>query len=121
MVRSNIRKSIKIFAQEAFFRAYARERGLTLEDPLMFAATHADANLPFSPERVITGTWPDGVKGSLLILGDGSKRSDQVALVTDAPGMTASTGLESSAPGLSAANLDAYVEDLATKPAAAAA
>jgi hypothetical protein len=111
---------------EAFFRGYARSRHLQVIDPLQFAATHADARLPFEPDWVFTGTLPGGSSDAALALrGDGMKRSDQIAVIAGPTGPVAATELTATAPGLSAANLDTYSaaleKQLAGEPATAAA
>jgi hypothetical protein len=111
--RSAVRGDGAKFANEAFFRGYAKSRGLTLEEPLHFMATHADAKLPFKPDRVMTGPLPGGGEGSFVVSGDGSKRSDRVAVVGGPAGPLAESELEAEAPGLSTKDLDTYLEQLA--------
>jgi len=101
------------YANEAFYRGYARSRGLTLEEPLRFAATHADAKLPFKPDRVMTGPLPGGGEGSLVLSGDGTKRADRIAVVGGPAGPVAESELEAEAPGLSVKDLDTYLGQLA--------
>jgi hypothetical protein len=101
-----------LLSVEAFWREYAKARELTSEDPAVFAATHAKAELPGSPTRVLTGAF-DGVSGSLMVTGDGLKRGDSIALVGGLSGPTASTDFDVSAPGPSAKALDAYAAKLA--------
>jgi hypothetical protein len=113
LYRGAIKSGGTKYANEAFFRGYARSRGLTLEEPLRFAATHADAKLPFKPDRVMTGPLPGGGEGSLVISGDGSKRSDRIAVVGGPAGPLAESELEAEAPGLSTKDLDTYLEQLA--------
>jgi hypothetical protein len=116
--RSRIRKNSVRYAAEAFYRAYARDRELRLEEPLAFAAAHAEAELPFRPDRVFTGTLPGGTQGSLIVSGDGSKRSDRIAVVAGANGPIAVAELESDKPVLSTEDLDVYAELLAGELAA---
>lgn len=56
-----------------------------------------------------------------MLTGDGRERGQQIALVRGVRGPTAATELNVSAPGISTAALDAYVEtlvlDLETAPA----
>ena len=111
--RSRVRKSSQKYAAEAFFRAYAKRRELTLEEPLRFAATHAEAKLPFKPDRVFTGMLPGGVNGSLVLVGDGSKRADRIAVVAGPQGPVAESELQAEPQGLSAKDLDTYLEQLA--------
>jgi hypothetical protein len=113
MFRSRVRKNGKKYAEEAFYRAYAGRHGLRLEEPLRFAASHAEAKLPFRPDRVMMGSLPGGGEGALVLSGDGSKRSDRVAVVAGPRGPVAEAALESEAPGLSAKDLDVYFEQLA--------
>lgn len=123
--RSRIGKSAAKYAEEAFYRAYAAERELSLEEPLRFMATHAEAKLPFKPDRVLSGPLPGGANGALAIAGDGSKRADRVAVVAGPRGPVAEAELQAEAPALSAQTLDGYrerlsrelAEDLATRPA----
>ena len=107
-MRSHIRKQSRVYAEEAFFRAYARDRELTLEDPLSFAAAHAEADLPFKPERVLSG----GANGDLALTGKGLTRGDEIALVAGPRGPVASAALEVAPPGIRARDLDAYGERL---------
>jgi hypothetical protein len=122
--RRRVRAGAEKFAAEAFYRAYAGERELTLVEPLHFAATHAEAKLPFKPDRVLSGPLPGGAGGSLALAGDGSKRADRIAVVAGPKGPIAEAELQAEAPGISAKLLDAYrerlaqelAEDLATRP-----
>ena len=111
--RSKLRSRGRKYAEEAFFRGYARSRGLTLEEPLRFLATHSDAKLPFKPDRVMSGPLPGGGEASLALVGDGSKRKDRIAVVGGPAGPLAESELEAEAPGLSAKDLDTYLEQLA--------
>lgn len=123
--RSRIGQSTAKYAEEAFYRAYAAERELTLEEPLKFAATHAEAKLAFKPDRVLSGPLPGGAVGALAVAGDGSKRADRIAVIAGPRGPVAEAELQAEAPGLSAKTLDGYRErlaaevreDLATRPA----
>lgn len=112
LYRSAIKSGGVKYANEAFFRGYAHSRGLTLEEPLRFAATHADAKLPFKADRVMTGPLPGGGEGSLVLSGDGTKRADRIAVVGGPAGPVAESELEAEAPGLSAKDLDTYLEQL---------
>lgn len=112
LFRSAIKGGGEKWAAEAFFRGFAKSHGMALEEPLHFAATHADAKLPFKPDRVMTGPLPGGGEGSLVIYGDGSKRKDRVAVVGGPSGPVAESELESEAPGLSTRDLDTYLEQL---------
>ncbi len=112
VLRSQINGTAKQLAAEGFWQQYAKARGLTFEDPGSFAATHAKAELPGNPVRVMTGTF-DGIPGSLLVTGDGLKRGDSIALVAGESGPTATADFDVSAPGPSAAALDQYAADLA--------
>jgi hypothetical protein len=111
--RNRVRDWSKKYAEEAFYRAYAESHGLKLEEPLHFAATHAEAKLPFKPDRVMSGPLPGGGEGSLVLCGDGSKRSDRIAVVLGPRGPLAEAGLEAEAPGLSTKDLDTFFEQLA--------
>jgi hypothetical protein len=111
--RSKVKSDGNKYAEEAFFRGYAEQRGLKLEEPLHFAASHAEAKLPFKPDRVMSGPLPGGGEGSLVLCGDGSKRSDRIAVVLGPKGPVAEAGLESEAPGLSTKDLDTFFEQLA--------
>lgn len=111
--RSGVKSNSRKYAEEAFYRAYARDRHLKLEEPLHFAATHAEAKIPFKPDRVMSGPLPGDGEGSLVLCGDGSKRSDRIAVVLGPKGPVAEAGLESEAPGLSAKDLDTFFEQLA--------
>ena len=114
VLRSQINGTSRSLAVEGFWREYARTRGLRSEDPSSFAATHAKADLPGAPKRVLSGPL-GGLEGSLLITGDGMKRGDSIALVAGPAGPVASAELELSAPGASAKALDSYVERLAAE------
>lgn len=124
--RSRVRGAAAKYAEEAFYRAYAAKRELALEEPLRFAATHAEAKLPFKPDRVLSGPLPGATGGSLALCGDGSKRADRIAIVAGPKGPVAEAELQAEAPGISAQLLDSYVErlakelaeDLATRPSA---
>ena len=111
-LRRVVRGRSEKYAAEAFYRAYAADRNLTLEPPLHFAATHAEAKLPFKPDRVFTGTLPGGLEGSLALSGDGSKRSDQIAMVAGPRGPYATEELQAEAGGITAKLLDGYVQKL---------
>lgn len=119
--RSRVRKNGRKYAEEAFYRAYAEGRGLRLEEPLRFAAANAEAKLPFKPDRVLAGPLPGGGDGALVLSGDGSKRSDRIAVVAGPRGPVAEAALESEAPGLSSKDLDVYFEQLAGEAREAAA
>lgn len=110
----------KAAAQGAFYRRYADSHELRGVEPLRFAAEHADAGLPGKPQRVFEGSF-GGKPGHLMLTGDGRERGQQIALVRGVRGPTAATELNVSAPGISTAALDAYVEtlvlDLETAPA----
>ncbi|HET7122280.1 MAG TPA: hypothetical protein VFI17_13640 [Solirubrobacterales bacterium] len=112
-IRSKVKSASKKYAEEDFFRSYAEKRGLSLEEPLHFAAAHAEAKIPFKPDRVMSGPLPGGGAGSLVLCGDGSKRSDRIAVVLGPKGPLAEAGLESEAPGLSTKDLDTFFEQLA--------
>jgi hypothetical protein len=111
--RKRVRVNSAKYAAEAFFRAYAKDRELTLEEPLKFSATHAEAKLPFKPDRVFSGMLPGGINGSLVLIGDGSKRADRIAVVGGPKGPVAEAGLEAEPQGLTAKDLDTYLEQLA--------
>ncbi|HXF32770.1 MAG TPA: hypothetical protein VN522_14755 [Solirubrobacterales bacterium] len=111
--RKDLRESGRKYAAEAFWRSYAEKRGMRLEEPLRFAATHADAKLPFRPDRVLTGPLPGGGEGSFCVYGDGSKRADRVAVVAGPAGPVAESELEAEPQGLTTKDLDTYLEQLA--------
>src|SRR6185437_12702721 len=111
--RKDVRESGRKYAAEAFFRGYAKARGMKLEEPLRFAATHADAKLPFRPDRVMAGPLPGGGEGCFCVYGDGSKRADRVAVVAGPAGPVAESELEAEPQGLTAKDLDTYLEQLA--------
>jgi hypothetical protein len=108
--RKEVRQTAQGSAAEAFYRAYAKSHGLKLEEPLHFAATHAEAKLPWKPDRVLAGSLRGHAEAALCILGDGSKRSDRVALVAGPAGPVAESELEAGPKGLSAKDLDTYLE-----------
>jgi hypothetical protein len=111
--RKDLRSSTRKYAVETFWRSYAKSRGLKLEEPLRFAATHAEAKLPFRPDRVLAGPLPGGGEGCFCILGDGSKRADRVAVVAGPAGPVAESELEAEPQGLTTKDLDTYLEQLA--------
>jgi hypothetical protein len=113
-LRSQISGRTATLAQEAFWAEYARSRKLRVEDPLSFAATHAKAELPGTPIRVMSGAI-GGVDGALMVTGEGFKRGDSIALVAGEQGPTASADFEISAPGASVAALDSYAARLAAE------
>ena len=124
--RSRVRNESRRYGAEAFFRAYAADRELALDEPLGFLATHAEAKLSFKPDRVFSGILPGGASGSLAVIGDGTKRANRIAVIAGPRGPVAEEEVLAEAPGLSAATLDEYAqrlgaevaEDLATRPAA---
>lgn len=118
--RKDVRESGRKYAAEAFYRGYAAARGMRLEEPLRFAATHADAKLPFRPDRVMAGPLPGGGEGSFCVHGDGSKRTDRVAVVMGPAGPVAESELEAEPQGLTAKDLDTYLEQLAGEDRASA-
>lgn len=118
--RKDVRKSGGKYATEAFFRGYAEARGMHLEEPLRFAATHADAKLPFRPDRVMAGPLPGGGEGCFCVYGDGSTRSDRVAVVMGPAGPVAESELEAEPQGLTAKDLDTYLKQLAGEDRAGA-
>lgn len=61
----------------------------------------------------MSGPLPGGGEGSLALCGDGSKRSDRIAVVLGPKGPVAEAGLESEPPGLSTKDLDTFFEQLA--------
>jgi hypothetical protein len=112
-LRWRVKDQVGILDPQAFFRGYARSRHLQVVDPLQFAATHAEAKLPFEPEWVFTGSLPGGTGDAALMLkGDGTKREDQIAVVAGTSGPVASSELQGTAPGLSLTDLDSYSERL---------
>ncbi len=117
--RKDVRESGKKYAAEAFWRDYAKSRGMKLEEPLRFAATHADAKLGWKPDRVLAGPLPGGGEGCFCVLGDGSKRADRVAVVAGPAGPVAESELEAEPQGLTTKDLDTYLEQLAGEDRAA--
>jgi hypothetical protein len=111
--RKDLRDWSRKYSVEAFWRSYAEARGMRLEEPLRFAATHAEAKLPFRPDRVLAGPLPGGGEGCFCIYGDGSKRADRVAVVTGPAGPVAESELEAEPQGLTTKDLDTYLEQLA--------
>jgi hypothetical protein len=111
--RRAVREGSSKYAAEAFWRDYASRRHLKLEEPLHFAATHAEAKLPFRPDRVLAGPLPGGGEGCFCVYGDGSKRADRVAVVAGPAGPVAESELEAEPQGLTAKDLDTYLEQLA--------
>jgi hypothetical protein len=112
VLRGQINGLSEKLSTQGFWREYIRSHQLTEEDPTTFAATHAKANLPGAPVRVLSGML-GGVNGSLMLTGDGDKRGDVIALVGGETGPVASAAFDVSAPGPSTAALDSYVEKLA--------
>ncbi len=113
----------KTAAAEAFWQGYEREHELSEVDPLGFSAQHAQAGLPGKPIRVLEGMF-GGLRGFLMLTGDGRERGDEIALVRGPKGPTAVAELNVSAPGISGPALDEHVAtlllDLETQPAPAA-
>jgi hypothetical protein len=118
-IRYVLRDFSSWYANEAFFRGYARDRHLELAGPLGFAAAHAEANLPFDPERVFSGDLPGGAHGALVLCGDGTSRESKIAIVTGPKGPVASSELRASASGLSAKDLDDFSARLSSELAGA--
>ena len=98
VLRRQINGTSEKLAVEGFWQQYANARGLRFEDPAEFAATHAKAELPGKPVRVMTGSF-DGIPGSLLVTGDGFTRGDSIALVAGPMGPTATAEFDVSASG----------------------
>jgi hypothetical protein len=122
-LRWRVRDQAKLLDPEAFFRGYARSRHLEVVDPLQFAATHAEAKLPFKPDWVFSGALPGGTgEAALAFKGDGTTREDAIAVVAGPTGPIAFAELTATAPGLSVANLDEYSgalsKQLVAQPAA---
>ena len=122
-LRSRINNDARAAAEQAFYLEYAKARGLRLLEPLAFAAEHAEAGLPGTPVRVLSGIFngPENtVDGALLLTGGGMQRGESAALVAGRRGPTATVELEPSAPGISADYLDQLTAtlllDLATAP-----
>jgi hypothetical protein len=117
--RSRTKNVGKRASEDAFYAEYAKARGLREVEPLRFAAEHAEANLPGKPVRVFAGAF-GGVPGHLMLTGDGRERDQEIALVRGPRGPVAKTELNVSAPGVSVAALDGFVEtlvlDLETAP-----
>jgi hypothetical protein len=86
---------------------------MKLEEPLHFAATHADAKLPFRPDRVLAGPLPGGGEGCFCVYGDGSKRADRVAVVAGPAGPVTESELEAEPQGLTTKDLDTFLNQLA--------
>lgn len=114
VLRSQVNGLSAELASRGFWREYMRTHGLTEEDPAVFAATHAKADLPGAPKRVLRGTF-GGLEATLMLTGDGDKRGDVIALVASETGPTASAAFDVSAPGPSTAVLDGYAERLAAE------
>ena len=119
--RGNVRDNSTKYAEEAFYRAYAADRRLKLGEPLKFAATHAEAKLPFKPDRVFSGELPGGLEAALALSGDGSKRDDRIAVVAGPAGPVAEAELRADPPPVSAKTLDSYAERLSAELKAATA
>jgi hypothetical protein len=117
--RKDLRESSSKYSSEAFWRSYAKARGMKLEEPLHFAATHAEAKLAFRPDRVLAGPLPGGGEGCFCVYGDGSKRADRVAVVAGPSGPVAESELEAEPQGLTTKDLDTYLEQLAGEDRAA--
>jgi hypothetical protein len=117
--RHQVRSATDALSKEAFWAEYARSHGLRAEDPLGFAATHAKAELPGTPVRVMSGRF-GSIEGALMTTGEGFKRGDSIALVAGENGPVASADFEVSAPGVSAAALDSYAARLAAELGSAA-
>ncbi|MBS1844590.1 MAG: hypothetical protein JST53_09265, partial [Actinobacteria bacterium] len=111
--RKDLRTSGRKYAAEAFWRDYADKRHMKLEEPLHFAATHAEAKLPFRPDRVMSGPLPGGGEGAFCVYGDGSKREDRVAVLAGPAGPIAEAELEAEPQGLTTSDLDTYLDQLA--------
>jgi hypothetical protein len=113
----------KTSAEEAFWLGFAKSHDLKPVEPLRFSAEYAEAGLPGKPVRVFEGLF-GGTAGHLMTTGDGRERGQQIALIRGPHGPTATTELNVSAPGISTAALDGFIEtlllDLETAPAQAA-
>jgi hypothetical protein len=116
------RSKAKELDRAAFYRGYARSRRLDVEDPLQFAATHAEARLPFEAEWVLSGDLPGGKAGAALaVKGDGKKSKDRIAIVAGPTGPFAWSQLAANPPGLSLRDVDYYVGWLSKQLTAGAA
>ena len=106
-----IQNEVKDLDRTAFYRGFARSRGLEMEDPLRFAATHAEAKVPFEPDWVLSGDLPGGTNAALAVKGDGSGRKDRIAIVAGNAGPFVWSQLATKAGSrtLSLADLDYYV------------
>ena len=117
--RSKTTSIAKRASEQAFYEGYERANDLHEVDPLKFAAEHAEAGLPGKPVRVMEGLF-GGTQGYLMLTGDGRERGEQIALVRGPKGPIAVTELNVSAPGVSTAALDGFVQtlllDLETQP-----
>jgi hypothetical protein len=108
---ARIQREAKGLDQAAFYRGFARSRGLAMEDPLRFAATHAEAKVPFEPDWVLSGDFSGGRSAALAVKGDGSGRKGRIALVAGPTGPFAWSQLAAKArKKLSIADLDYYVD-----------
>lgn len=109
---ARIRQQAKELDRTAFYRGFARSRGLEMEDPLRFAATHAEAKVPFEPNWVLAGDLPGGGSGALAVKGDGSGRKDRIAVVAgpDGPFAWSQLATKTGSKTLSLADLDLYVD-----------
>jgi hypothetical protein len=112
VLRSRINGITDKLSTKGFWNEYIRTHHLTEEEPTTFAATHAKANLPGAPTRVLTGAF-GGIDSSLMFTGDGNKRGDVIALVAGETGPVAAAPFDVSAPGISTTALDSYVTRLA--------
>ena len=113
-LRHEINERSQVLSVEAFWREYTRARGLRAEDPGSFAATHAKAQLPGRPARVLSGSF-DGVDAALMVTGEGFKRGDTIALVGGPDGPIATADFDISAPGPSVKALDSFAGKLAAE------
>ncbi len=82
-----------------------------------FAQVHAiafskPAELPFSPDRALSGQIGGKRTAALVISGDGTRREDRIAVVAGPKGPIASSELRASPAGLSATDIDRYATDL---------
>jgi hypothetical protein len=109
---ASIQTQARNLDRTAFYRAFARSRRLAMEDPLRFAATHAEARVPFEPDWVLSGDISGGKTAALAVKGDGSGRKDRIAVVAGPAGPFAWSQLatKTGSRALSAADLDYYVD-----------
>ena len=94
---------------------------MKLEEPLHFAATHAEAKLPWKPDRSSSDRCPARRKARSASSATDRSAPTAIAVVAGPAGPVAESELEAEPQGLTARDLDTYLGQLAGEDRGAAA